>query len=257
MILKALYKSYTFKILASSVLLLFLYSCGDQKAQRVVDDAIDAHGGSAYESFLLEFDFRGTRYSAARQGGLFRYTREFTDSTGTIRDVLDNEGFTRYRNGAPVSLSAERRGAFMRSVNAVIYFTLLPFGLNDDAVIKEWIEETSLEGQPYDLIRVTFKSSGGGDDHQDVFLYWFHKEKHTMDYLAYSYETDGGGLRFRKAVNPQKKEGILLQEYINYKPENESVPIEDLQQMFLSGSLEKLSEIRMDNVSVSQYREED
>ena len=78
-----------------------------------------------------------------------------------------------------------------------------------------------------------------------------------MDYLAYSYETDGGGLRFRKAVNPQRKRGILLQEYINYKPENESVPLEDLQQMFLSGSLEKLSEIRMDNVSVSQYREED
>lgn len=253
--MKALYESGPVRRLVYSLLLLSLYSCGDQKAQRVVDAAIAAHGGSAYESFLLEFDFRGTHYSAARKGGLFRYSREFTDSTGTIRDVLDNEGFTRYRDGAPVSLSPERKGAFMRSVNAVIYFTLLPFGLNDDAVIKEWVEETSVEGQPYDVIRVTFKPSGGGDDHQDVFLYWFHKENHTMDYLAYRYETDGGGLRFRKAVNPQRKGGILLQEYINYKPENESVPIENLQQMFTSGSLEKLSEIRMDNVTVSEYRE--
>lgn len=245
------------RCLACGLLLLVLYSCGDQKAQRIVDAAIAAHGGPAYESFLLEFDFRGRHYSAARKGGIFRYTREFTDSTGTIKDVLDNEGFTRYRNGVPVSLSRERRGAYMRSVNAVIYFTLLPFGLNDDAVIKEWIEETSVEGQPYNLIRVTFKPSGGGDDHQDVFLYWFHKEKHTMDYLAYRYETDGGGLRFRKAVNPQRIGGILLQEYINYRPENESIPIEDLQQMFEAGSLKKLSEIRMDNVSVSEYREED
>lgn len=255
-ILKALYKNATFKNLVYCLPLIILSSCGDQKAQRIVDDAIEAHGGSAYESFLLEFDFRGTQYTAARNGGVFRYTREFTDSTGRIKDVLDNEGFTRYRNGAPVSLSAERRGAFMRSVNAVIYFTLLPFGLNDDAVIKEWIEETQIEGQPYDLIKVTFKSAGGGDDHQDVFLYWFHKEKHTMDYLAYSYETDGGGLRFRKAVNPKRIGGILLQEYLNYKPENESVPLEDLQQMFMSGTLEKLSEIRMNEVSVSGYRDE-
>ena len=113
---------------------LIFSSCEDRKAQRIVDAAIEAHGGNNYRSFHLEFDFRDRHYTAARDGGIYAYTREFRDSTGDIRDVLNNEGFTRYRNGSAVSLPAEREAAFTRSVNSVIYFALLPFGLNDKAV---------------------------------------------------------------------------------------------------------------------------
>ena len=238
-------------------LLHLLCACGDQKAQRIVDAAIATHGGSAYESFLLEFDFRERRYTAARDGGIFSYSREFTDSTGNIRDILDNSGFTRYGNGAVVSVTAGREAAFARSVNSVIYFALLPFGLNDDAVNKEWVGETTIEGEPYDVIRITFDQPRGGDDHNDIFLYWFHQHKNTMDYLAYSYETDGGGLRFRKAINPRKVGGIVLQDYINYKPQDENIPLEQLESMFVSGALEKLSEIKLENASVRDYSAKD
>lgn len=236
--------------------LQLLCACGDQKAQKVVDAGIDAHGGSAYVAFVLEFDFRNRHYTAARNGGIYQYTREFADSTGQIRDVLNNDGFIRYRNGLRVALPREREEAFSRSVNSVIYFALLPFGLNDAAVEKEWLEETTIDGQPYDVVRVTFDQSGGGDDHEDIFLYWFHRDRHTMDYLAYAYETDGGGLRFRKAVNPRSAGGILLQDYINYKPSDESVPLERLQSMFTSGQLEKLSEINLVDPTVGPYPEE-
>ena len=245
--------SILFRIIGFLLLLLIFHGCGDRKAQQIVDAAIEAHGGRAYESFLLEFDFRDRHYTAARNGGIFRYTRAFTDSTGHIEDVLDNSGFTRFRNGEPVELKPQRKAAFTRSVNSVIYFALLPFGLNDDAVNKQFIDETTIEGEPYQVIRVTFDPAGGGEDHQDVFLYWFHQNRSTMDYLAYRYETDGGGLRFRKAVNPRREGGILLQDYINYKPADETLPLDTLQAMFVAGTLEKLSEIRLDNVRVGPY----
>jgi hypothetical protein len=254
--MKRSFKYDLFSTIGCFSLLLLLQGCGDHKAQGIVDAGIEAHGGEAYKSFFLEFDFRERHYTAARNGGIFRYTRTFTDSTGRINDVLENSGFTRYRNGEEVELAPGRKAAFKRSVNSVIYFALLPFGLNDDAVNKEWVGETTIDGEPYELIRVTFDASDGGEDHQDVFLYWFHQEKNTMDYLAYAYETDGGGLRFRKAENPRREGGILWQDYVNYKPADETVPLEQLESMFVAGTLEKLSEIRMENIHVGAYRQE-
>lgn len=243
--------NYPLNILFPMLLIcMLLCSCGDRTAQRIVDEGIAVHGGSAYRSFFLRFDFRDRHYTVARQDGIFTYTREFTDSTGRIKDVLNNDGLTRYKNNSVVSLADERKKAFASSINSVIYFALLPFGLNDDPVNKEWINETTIRGEAYNVVRVTFDEMGEGSDHRDIFLYWFHKTRHTMDYFAYSYESDGGGIRFREAVNPRKTGGILLQDYINYKPKHDSTSIEDLQSLFLSGDLEKLSEIRMENVVV-------
>lgn len=238
-------------------LLICVWGCQKDKAQRTVDQAIDKHGGQAFRSFHLEFDFRERHYTASRKGGLFTYTRQFTDSTGIIRDVLNNDGFTRYRNGAAVNITEEREAAFTQSVNSVIYFALLPFGLNDDAVNKEWIKETSIKNQPYEVVRITFDQPAGGEDHSDIFLYWFHRDNHTMDYFAYKYESEGGGIRFREAVNPRRIGGILWQDYINYKPADESVALEALEGMFVSGTLQKLSEIKMENVRVTEYSEKE
>lgn len=250
------FRNYPLHVLCPMfVICALLCSCGDRTAQRVVDESIEAHGGSAYRSFHLQFDFRDRHYTVTRQDGMFAYTREFTDSTGRIKDVLNNDGFTRYRNNTVVSLTDARKKAFTSSVNAVIYFALLPFGLNDDPVNKEWINETTIRGEQYDVVRVTFDEMGAGT-HQDIFLYWFHKTKHTMDYFAYSYESDGGGIRFREAVNPRRIGGILLQDYINYKPQHDSTSLEALQSLFLSGKLEKVSEIRMENIVIKNPEEE-
>lgn len=234
-----------------------LLSCGEGKSQRIVDAGIEAHGGAAYHAFHLEFDFRNRHYTASRKDGLFTYTREFTDTTGRIKDVLNNDGLIRYRNDSVLEIPEERRQAFTRSVNSVIYFALLPSALNDEAANKEWIEETTIKGEPYDLVRVTFDQAGGGEDHEDTFLYWFHQEKHTMDYFAYSYETEGGGIRFREATHPRKAGGILWQDYVNYKPEDEAVPLKELQSMFAADSLVRLSEIRMENIMVTPFKDKE
>lgn len=89
---------------------------------------------------------------------------------------------------------------YYNSVNSVHYFAYLPQGLNDKAVQKELLGEVVLKGEPYYKVRVTFAQEGGGNDYEDVFIYWFHKQKFTMDYLAYEFHVDGGGMRFREAV---------------------------------------------------------
>jgi hypothetical protein len=52
----------------------------------------------------------------------------------------------------------------------------------------------------YDVVGVTFGQDGGGKDFDDEFHYWINKQTHKVDYLAYSYRTNDGGVRFRTAL---------------------------------------------------------
>ena len=70
------------------------------------------------------------------------------------------------------------------------------------------------------------------------------------DYLAYLYYTDGGGLRFRKAYNPRKVNGILFQDYVNYKPREDSATISEIEALYKQNALEELSRIELTNITV-------
>ncbi|MGV3587909.1 MAG: DUF6503 family protein [Adhaeribacter sp.] len=225
-------------------------SAADFKAQELVDKAILAHGGKKFENLNLAFDFRNRHYTATRKEGLYTYTRAFTDSTGQVQDFLSNEGFRREINGQPVDLPAERKQAFTNSVNSVIYFALLPFGLNDPAVQKAYLGEVPLRGQPYHKIKVTFAQEGGGVDHEDEFIYYIHQKTFLVDYFAYSYQTEGGGMRFRQAYNPSTVGGIRFQQYINYEPPHKEVLLSDLDKLFEAGELKELSRIELENIQV-------
>lgn len=232
---------------------ILFHACSPQPtAQEIVDSAILTHGGKAFEKFQVDFDFRDKHYVAIRKGGEFTYIRAFTDSTGTYRDTLNNSGFSRHRNDTLQSLTNERINAFTNSVNSVIYFALLPFGLNDAAVVKKLVGEEEVKGKRYFVIKVSFKQEGGGADFEDEFLYWIDSEKFTVDYLAYSYHTNGGGIRFREAINQQKVGGILWQDYINYKAIDEKgTTLSQLLPLFKEGKLVELSRIELKNIQVS------
>ena len=196
-----------------SLSLFLLLGCSSwSKEQQIIDRAIEAHGGKLYEKSRISFDFRDRHYRILKTPARFEYSREFTDSTGLVLDVLNNEGFVRTINGKEVSVTEERQQAYSNSLNSVAYFAFLPYGLNDPAARKEWKGETELDGHTYDIIKVTFDEEGGGEDFEDEFLYWINREDSRMDYLAYNYHTEGGGLRFRKAVNPRTISGVLIQE---------------------------------------------
>ncbi|MCL6258249.1 hypothetical protein M3O96_04070 [Aquiflexum sp. TKW24L] len=231
--------------------LAFLFSCKeDSEAQRIIDKSIEAHGGKVFEASNISFDFRNRYYEISKNPSKFQYLREFSDSTGFVRDVLNNSGFVRTVNGETVSLPGDRIKAFTNSVNSVAYFTFLPYGLNDEAVYKTYLGEGELEGKNYHKIKVTFSEDGGGEDFDDEFIYWINQQTNLIDYLAYSYHTDGGGVRFRKAIKKHEVGGLILQDYENYQPVDKNTPVEEMESLFKEGKLELLSEIRLENVTV-------
>ncbi len=221
------------------------------EAQRIVDAAIAAHGLERVDGRRIEFDFRGRHYVSERRGGDFTYERIFTDSTGRkIRDVLTNEGFHREVDGKTVALEAKDSAAYANSVNSVLYFALLPYHLNDPPVRKEYLGEADVRGEPYDKVRITFRREGGGKDYEDEFVYWFHRDRHTLEYLAYNYQTDGGGARFREAYNARSVDGIRFADYVNYEPAEPSMAVETFDSLLEAGGLEERSRIDTENPAV-------
>lgn len=235
------------------ILLFFLMSCSSNNPQKIIDRAIEAAGGAKYLTARIEFDFRDRHYIANRNGGLFSYERLFTepnDSTQKVHDILNNDGFTRAINGQAVAVPDSMSVRYSASVNSVLYFALLPYGLNDAAVRKKLLGETVLQGKKYFLIEVTFEQTGGGEDYQDVFYYWINQNDYRIDFLAYSFmENNEIGYRFRKAINSRVVNGILFQDYINYKPSGLET-LDRLQRLYESGDLVELSKIELQNIII-------
>jgi len=240
------------KLLGLLGLIFSLAACEVKtEAEKIVDKSIAAHGGERYKSARIDFDFRDIHYQIFKSPDRFEYTREFTDSLGQVKDLLNNEGFTRWIDGVEVdTLSEERIGAFSRSVNSVAYFAFLPYGLNDPSAMKSYLGETTLNGENYHLVKVTFQQDGGGEDFDDEFLYWIGTEDFYVDFMAYSYHTDGGGVRFREVSSVVTVDGIRFQNYLNFKPEDKNTPVEKMQELYEKGNLELLSEINLENIQV-------
>lgn len=219
--------------------------------QQVVDRAIDVSGGENYTNSRITFDFRDISYVGERRGGLFSYERIIQDSLGEIHDVLTNDSFTRHLNGEAINVIDTMAQKYTNSVNSVLYFALIPYGLNDAAVFKSLVGEIEIDGKDYQKVRITFQEEGGGVDYQDVFVYWVDKATGFIDYFGYTYETDGGGVRFREAYNSRIINGIRFQDYINYKPmDGDSTAIQDYDQLLLAEELIELSRIELKNINV-------
>jgi hypothetical protein len=230
---------------------LFAFACNTQPtAQSIVDKAIEQHGGLLYEAVEVTFDFRDRHYVLIHNQGDFQYERHFKDSTGAIKDVLSNEGFTRYLNSVDITDTVKKAAAYSRSVNSVAYFALLPYRLNDPAVQKELLGTVEIKGEPYHKIKVTFNQEGGGEDFEDQFIYWIHQDNHTMDYLAYLYYTDGGGKRFRAPYNQRVVNGLRFADYENYKQVSTDVDLIKYDSLYEQNQLELLSRIELKNLKV-------
>lgn len=217
----------------------------------VIQQAIQQQGGEQVAQSRITFDFRDRHYIADRQGGQYTYERIWQDTTGDkVRDVLTNEKFYRETNGQPTPLSAKDSSAYANSTNSVIYFALLPYFLQDEAVQADYLGISSLKGKDYYKVEVTFRQDGGGKDHEDEFIYWFDSEDFSLDYLAYNYLTDGGGARFREAYNERNIGGIRFADYINYKPNPDTRAVEQFDELFARGQMKELSRIDTENISV-------
>jgi hypothetical protein len=219
------------------------------RADLIVDSAIAYHGGERYEYVDLSFNFRGREYGARREGGEFAYMNAYRDSLGLHTRWLNNTGYRQELNGTAVGVTPKDSAARAASVNSVIYFALLPGMLGTSAAKKQYLGKEEIEGEFYHKVKVTFNQEGGGEDYDDVFLYWFSVDTYTMDYLAYSYLEDEGGTRFRKAINRRRVNGLVFQDYINFRgPAPDSLDF--ISQLFKDGALDTLSMIEVINLRV-------
>ena len=218
--------------------------------QAIIDKSIEVSGGALYNSAKVNFRFRDIYYTSERGLRGKKLSRSFLKDSTMVLDILEAGEFKRILNGEPSMVADTMAVKYANSINSVHYFARLPFGLNDGAVIKRYLGETTIDDKLYDKIEVTFKEEGGGDDFDDIYVYWFNKATFKPDFLAYEFHVDGGGKRFRKALNERYVEGIRFVDYLNYKPADPQASVYELDSLFIRNELELLSRIELKDIEV-------
>jgi len=238
------------------IVILMVYGCNSPgpDANDVVNKSIQFHGGTLYENSIIDFDFRNRHYTFERDHGLYKYHRIWKDSLGTYHDILTNDGFKRLLNDHEIKVTEDWARRYSSSINSVAYFALLPFGLNDPAVNKKYLGQEVVNKQNYHKIQVTFDKEGGGEDPDDVFVYWIHQKTLSMDYFGYAYQSDGGGIRFRKAIHQREVGGIRFADYLNFQGADDDKDVSGLAKLFEDEKLQKLSEINLENIQVESIK---
>ncbi len=238
-------------------LLIFvsIFSCKEKEptllsAQEIVDKSIEVSGGDLYQKSNITFDFRDKSYVLDVTGGKRILKRVTTTDSAVVIDVKSPGGFERFVNDSLVTLHDTLANKYSNSVNSVHYFAYLPFGLNDPAVNKSMLGKVKIKNEDYYKIKFTFDQQGGGDDFDDIYLYWFNVKTLKPDYLAYEFHVDGGGMRFREAYNERRVGGIRFVDYKNYKPKAELESVLEIDKAFESGELELLSKIELKNITL-------
>jgi len=221
-------------------------------AQEIIENTISAHGSKALRMAEVQFSFRGADFLAVRDGYDYYYQRQRVDSAGQrIIDQVWPDSMIRSIDGERVELPEDKAHAYAESIHSVIYFAFLPESLNDPAVVKEYYDSTQMAGEPYHKIRVTFEEKSGGDDFKDEYMYWIHRDDYSIDYLAYNFQVNGGGARFRVAENAREIAGIRFQDYKNYAPIDGRMEIAGLDTLYEQLELKFLSNIQLDSIEVA------
>lgn len=221
-------------------------------ADSIIAEAIAYQGNDLLNDVEITFRFRQYDYRVRRNNGIFEYERQFSDSLGHIRDVVNNDEIYREIDGNRVVLDSVKHRSVYVDVNSVVYFALLPQPLGDGAVRTRYLGTASVASTEYHKVEVTFNPEGGGLDHDDRFVYWIRPEPAVIDYMSYYYHTDGGGSRFREAYNQRRVGGILFSDYHNYSAPVDSTfaDVHIYDGYFEDGLLTRVSDIALEDLQV-------
>ena len=234
------------------LLCIFLLGCSSEysKEKLIIEKSVQVYGWNQKE-FSIVFDFRDYKYKLTRKPNFFSYQRSIVKKGVLVRDVMtSNSKLKRYLDENPFILSDSLTDIYSNSLNSVMYFFQLPRPLNDPAVIVNYNGEKAISNKVYWTLKVKFQEKDGGKDFQDEFRYWIDPKSGYIDYLAYSYLTDGGGTRFRKAKNVRENNGFIFQDYTNFRPVKKFTSLDSLPILYERGKLILVSEIENKNIKV-------
>ncbi|WP_159018339.1 DUF6503 family protein [Algibacter sp. L3A6] len=217
------------------------------KAEVILNQAIEAHGGNLYNSANYSFVFRDNTYHFKNDNQNYEFTKISKKYNNITIDVLKNGKLYRTVNGDTVNLNEKQIKGATGGINSVIYFATLPHKLNDASVNKTYIGDITIKEKNYAVLGITFNQEGGGEDFDDQYRYWINTETKKIDYLAYNYSVNNGGVRFRAAYNKRVVDGITFQDYTNYEAEV-GTPLDQLPELFETGKLKELSKIKTEDI---------
>ena len=240
--------SISLLLVLSNLLFAQKSDAGNETARKLLAKTIKAHGGKKYNKAHYQFTFRDNVYRFKNSKKGYHYTVRKSKGGQQIYDQLVNGEFSRSINGKDIELSDKEKGGGGRGLNSVIYFATLPYRLSDPAVKLSYSGEMSIKGVDYQVLEVRFEQEGGGADYDDEYLYWIRKDNNQIDYFAYNYQVGGGGVRFRSGFNKRNVDGIIFQDFINYKAPI-GTPLADLPGMYENNELKELSKILTEKVS--------
>lgn len=217
------------------------------KADSILNKTVNAHGGNLYDTAYYSFVFRGNTYHFKNDGKNYEYLRNIKKEDVVIKDLLKNGEFSRTVNEENITLTDLEIKGGTGALNSVIYFATLPHKLQDASVNKTYVGETIIKGNPYTILGITFEEEGGGNDFDDEFHYWIHTKTNKIDYFAYNYKVNNGGVRFRASYNRRVVDGVTFQDYINYKAPV-GTPLSELPKLYEMDKLKELSKIKTENI---------
>jgi len=219
------------------------------KGSTIINNAIKAHGGKLYDNASFKFTFRNKEYTFTNNINSYKYSvKKQTADKKELLDILNNDVFSRTINGETINLNKNDASKYSEALNSVIYFATLPYKLKDVSVNKKFINTITIKQNEYHVIKITFNQEGGGKDFDDEYYYWINSTTNTMDYFAYNYQVNNGGVRFRSSYNRRIVDGIIFQNYINYKAPV-GTPLDKLPGLFEKGELEEISRVETENIN--------
>lgn len=248
------------------IFLLLACKADDQKEQKnngvsennispayIIQKAIEYSGKDKIKDSKITFEFRDKTYISERICNQFKLTR--IDSSKNVKDVFYKDEINRKINGKSVQLADTTVTNIKSSINSVHYFVHLPYRLKDPAVKAKRLKDDTINDQAYYQLQVKFREKGGGEDHQDIYRYWFDQQNFSLDYLAYKFYTNDGGMRFRAKRLEKRLNGVIFQDYNNFKPLSDTIQIDELSTAYQNNQLEKVSEIITNPISVSPSKQ--
>lgn len=223
----------------------------------IVDRAIEHHGGEIYRHSETKLELCSKsgcfKVAATVDGERWVFTVSGKSESSQLRVTSSNDSLIVERDGMEEAVAADRRQRFRDWAMARVYFCFLPYRLNDPSVYKQDLGLVDWDGRQLHKVKVTFEA-GSSTDATDEYMYWFDPETARLEYLAYSYDDNGGGLRFRRAINHRRVGEILFFDQENFGVNGGGLSVDAIDAAYVRDAMRHISTVRLEGIKVRAFR---
>ncbi len=245
-------------ILASLPIAAFAQAPAEGGRAAIVDRAIEHHGGEIYRHSETELDLcskSGCFHVVARvDGDRFAYVVSGKSGGARLEVRSTNDALEVSRNGEPLAVEPAKQRQYRDWAMARVYFCFLPFRLGDPSVIQQDLGLVDWQGRRLHKVKVTFEP-GTSTDSGDEYVYWFDPESARLEYFAYSYDDNGGGLRFRRNLRHRRAGGLLFFDQENYGvdgggADGPDLSVDSIDAAYVRDAMRHVSTVRLEGIEV-------